>query len=254
MSGGVARGGVDAQLRREIETRLARVRERIEAAAARCGRAPGDITLVGVSKRQPPERIVAALGAGLVEIGESYVQELRAKKPLVEALLRETPEATKPRWRLVGRLQRNKASHAVALVDAVDSVDSAALARELDRRAEPHGRTLEVCLQVNLSGEAQKGGVSANALPELLEACHELRHLHVVGLMTVPAAARDPEASRPDFARLRALRDSLLERASGASLRELSMGMSNDFEVAIEEGATCVRVGSALFGAREGQR
>ncbi|MEE8580656.1 MAG: YggS family pyridoxal phosphate-dependent enzyme, partial [Myxococcota bacterium] len=182
--------------------------------------------------------------------GQSYVQEARDMRPRVEALIGEDL-SLHLHWRMVGRLQRNKARQAVDLFDAIDSVDRADLARELDRRAAARGRRLEVLLQVDLCGEPQKGGVQPERVASLLSACAALEHLRVVGLMTVPAANVDPEASRPAFARLRQLRDTLRREPDGAALPELSMGMSGDFEVAIEEGATLVRVGTALFGRRE---
>ncbi len=234
----------------EIAARLAAVRERIERAAARAGRDPAGITLVGVSKRKPAAAVAAAVRAGLRAVGESYIQEAA---PKIEALRRElaaqgTPQ---PRWHLVGRLQRNKARRALELFDVVESVDGEALGAELERRAAAAGRSLEVLLQVNLCGEAQKGGARPDALPALLAASCGWPHLHVAGLMTIPAAADDPETARPVFAKLRELARSLRGAPGGADLRELSMGMSADFEVAVEEGATWVRVGTALFGARE---
>jgi len=208
------------------------------------------VTLVGVTKRVPAERVAEALRAGLGVLGENYVQEARAKAEALATLLGSG--GPRPRWRLIGRLQRNKARDAVALFEAVETLDRAELAAELDRRAADAGRSLEVLLQVNLSEEAQKGGAAAEELPSLLAACADLPHLRVAGLMTVPAASSDPEAARPVFARLRALAAALRDVPGGAGLRELSMGMSADFEVAIEEGATLVRVGTALFGPRGG--
>jgi hypothetical protein len=228
----------------DAAARLAAVRERIAAAARRAGRDPAGVTLVGVSKRVPAERVAAAVAAGLTDAGESFVQEARAKLPAIAAL------GARPRWHLVGRLQRNKARDAVRLFDCIHGVDRAELAEELSRRAQAEGRRVEVLLQVNLTGEPQKGGAPADALPALVAACAALPGLALRGLMTVPAADADPEAARPVFAALRALRDRLLDAPGGEDLRELSMGMSHDFEVAIEEGATMVRVGTALFGAR----
>jgi hypothetical protein len=228
-----------------LAARLAALRERIAAAARRARRDPAEITLVGVGKRVPAARVAAAVAAGLRDVGESFVQEARAKIPEVAASVAEPP-----RWHLVGRLQRNKARDAVALFDWVHGVDREDLARELDRRAIQLDRRLAVLLQVNLSGEPQKGGATPDALPGLLAACRELAALDVRGLMTVPAAADDPESARPAFAQLRALRDALRAAPGGAGLAHLSMGMSHDFEVAVEEGATMVRIGTALFGAR----
>jgi len=230
----------------ELAERLAAVRARIAAAARRAGRDPSEVTLVGVTKGVPAERVVAAVEAGLAELGESYVQEAGPKIAAVNRAV-----SNPPRWHLVGRLQRNKAKEAVRLFQVVESVDRLELARELDRRAAAAGRRLEVLLQVNLSGERQKGGVAPEALAELLAACAALPALEVTGLMTVPAAAPEPEAARPAFAHLRALRDALRATPAGKGLRHLSMGMSGDFEVAVEEGATIVRVGTALFGPRD---
>ncbi|MEE8582187.1 MAG: YggS family pyridoxal phosphate-dependent enzyme [Myxococcota bacterium] len=240
--------------RKPIETsvrdRVEAVQRRIAEAADRVGRRAEEIRLVGVSKRQPAERVVAAVLAGVAELGESYLQEARIKRPEVESLLAR--RATRlPRWRMVGHLQRNKAGQAALLFDAIESLDRTELAQELDRRAGQAGRRLEVLLQVNLSRESQKGGVAPEQIDSLLQNCASLAHLQMVGLMTVPALDPDPEASRAAFAHLRELRDRLRRMPGGESLRELSMGMSGDFEIAIEEGATIVRVGTALFGPRE---
>ncbi|MBW2275256.1 MAG: YggS family pyridoxal phosphate-dependent enzyme [Deltaproteobacteria bacterium] len=220
----------------------------MEAAARSAGRRPEELTLVGVSKRQPTERVVAALRAGLTHLGENYVQEAQEKRARIEALL---GEAAPPRWHMIGGLQRNKARSALEVFDCVETVDRPALARELDKRAAAAGRRLDVLLQVNLSREEQKGGVLEEALPALLESCAALEHLCVTGLMTIPAATDDPEQSRPVFRRLRALQGELRDIPGGESLRDLSMGMSSDFEVAIQEGATLVRVGTAIFGPRQ---
>jgi pyridoxal phosphate enzyme (YggS family) len=234
----------------EVRERVAAVRRRIREAAESAGREPGAITLVGVSKRQPPERIAAAIRAGVLELGENYVQEARDKQLHLEELLAGY-RGPRPRWRMIGRLQRNKARTAVKLFGAVDSLDRTDLADELDRRAATLERQLDLCLQVDLSGEPQKGGVSPEGLEPLLAHCSGLRQLRVVGLMTMPAPHPDPEASRPAFAQLRELRDTLRGAPGAEQLRELSMGMSADFAVAIQEGATLVRVGTALFGARK---
>ncbi len=233
--------------------RLARVRERIAAAAARAERDPAEVTLVGVSKRQPRERVLAALAAGLGDLGENYAQEARDERPGFDAE-RERLGLPAPRWHFVGQLQRNKARLVVPLFDIVETVDRSSLATELDHRTGAAGRVLDVLLQVDVSGEAaagRKGGAAPEAVPELLAETAALPHLRAVGLMAIPAASDDPEAVRPAFARLRALRDDLSSRPEGGTLRELSMGMSSDFEVAIEEGATIVRVGTAIFGPRE---
>jgi len=234
----------------QLRERLDRVRARIGGAARRAGRSADEITLVGVAKRQPAERVAAARRAGLHCVGESYLQEAQAKIPRVGALLAACGAAP-PHWHFVGRLQRNKAREVARFFDVVESVDREELGLELERRAAGRAQPLEVLLQVNVSGEARKGGVAPEALPELLAASARWRRLRVVGLMAIPAAAEDPEASRPAFARLRELRDALRGGPGAEGLRELSMGMSADFEVAIEEGATWVRVGTALFGARD---
>jgi len=242
----------DAAAAAEIPERVAAVRRRIAAAARRGGRNPEQVTLIGVTKRVGAERVAAAVRAGLRHLGESYVQEAREKIPAVATQLASSGSPAPPRWHLVGRLQRNKAREAVALFDAVQSVDRPSLARELARRAEAAGRRLPVLLQVDLSGESQKGGVAPGALDDLLDLCAALPSLEVQGLMTIPAPAEDREQARPVFARLRELRDALRTRPGSGGLRHLSMGMSADFEVAVEEGATLVRVGTALFGPRPG--
>lgn len=234
-----------------VAERLRAVRARIDAAARRVGRDPRSVRLVGVAKRQPAARVVAAVAAGLADVGENFAQELRDQAPEVEARLRAEGLAP-PRWHFVGQLQRNKARLVVPRVACVHSLDRASLARELDRRAGAEGRSLEVLLQVDLSGEAAKGGVAPERAASLLAAAASLPHLRVVGLMAIPAPEPDPQAMRPAFARLRELRDTLGAEAGGDALRELSMGMSADFEVAVEEGATLVRVGTAVFGPREG--
>lgn len=232
-----------------VAARLAAVRERIEAAATRAGRTTGEITLVGVAKRQPAEAVVAAVAAGLSDVAESFAQEARQKIPVVNAALKDRGMAP-PRWHFVGQLQRNKARLVAPLCHQVQSLDRASLAEELDRRASAAGRQLDVLLQVNLSDEPQKGGADPAELPALLKRLSGCSSLHARGLMTIPRAQQDPELTRETFARLRALRDHLCQRPEGHTLPELSMGMTADFEVAIEEGATLVRVGTALFGPR----
>jgi len=240
---------------REVRDRVAAVRDRMAAAAARAGRDPAEIALLGVCKRQPIARIAAAVRAGVDELGGNYVQEVRDQRPLVEAAL--AGHAPLPRWVLVGSLQRNKARLAVEIFDLIETLDRASLAVELDRRARVAGRSeqspLPLLVQVNLSREPQKGGTDEEGVASILEACAGLGAVRVTGLMTIPAAETDPERSRPVFARLRELRDRLVAAGSAgaAHLRELSMGMSSDFEVAIEEGATRVRLGTALFGPRQ---
>jgi len=238
----------------DLAARLAALRARIAAAARRAGRDPAAVTLIGVSKRVAAERVVEAVAAGLHDLGESYVQEAKSKRAAVDAGLAARGLAT-PRWHGIGRLQRNKARDAVALFDVLHGVDRAELAAELERRvaADParEGRRLELLLQVSLCGEPQKGGVTPEALPALLEACAKLPSLAVTGLMTIPADGLAPDALRAVFTRLRETARALRSAPGGADLAKLSMGMSSDFELAIEAGATHVRVGTALFGPRE---
>jgi pyridoxal phosphate enzyme (YggS family) len=228
-----------------IHGRLDDVRERIARAAERSGRDPGSVLLVAVVKTEPVEAIREAVGLGLTELGESRVQETEGH---VAALGR-----TAARWHMIGHLQRNKAGRALALFDRVHGVDSAELAQALSRRAVEAGRSLPVLVEVNVSGEATKFGAAPERLLELLEHVAGLPGLVLDGLMTVGAPVERAEEARAGFARLRALRDEG-ERRLGGKLPELSMGMSGDYEVAIEEGATMVRVGSALFGDRSGPR
>jgi hypothetical protein len=230
--------------------RLAALRERVAAAARRAGRSASEVTIVGAAKGQPLDLVAGAVEAGLECVGESFAQEARERVPALRAELARRGLAL-PRVHFIGRLQTNKARIVVPLCDCVESLDRPELARELARRAEAAGRRLDVLLQLNLSGEARKGGAPAEALPDLLSACDGLPALSVVGLMTVPEADAPEATLRARFARLRELRDTAA-REGHPGLRELSMGMSADFELAVEEGATLVRIGTALFGAREG--
>jgi pyridoxal phosphate enzyme (YggS family) len=240
----------------EGRARLARVEARIAAAAERAGRDPAEIRLVGVAKRQPRERVLASIVAGLRVIGQSYIQEARAARPEIEAALAGSAgtvaAARTLEWHMVGRLQRNKAGLAARLFDVIESVDRPELVRVLGRRAEGEGRVLEVLIQVSLCGEPQKGGCEPDALRPLAEQVLATPGLRLRGLMTVPAAAPDPERARPVFRRLRELREELAVLEPGLARGDLSMGMSADLEVAVEEGATLVRIGTALFGERTG--
>ncbi len=219
---------------------LERVRERIASACFRAGRAPGEVRVVAVTKTVPAERVRALYACGHDLFGENRVQEAAAKIPEVG------PGA---RWHLVGHLQRNKARHAVRLFELIHSLDAVGLAQELARRAAALGKRQRVLVQVNVAREATKQGVSEEALPELVEAILGLEALELRGLMTIPPPPEIAEDSRRWFARLRELRDRTAERF-GVALPELSMGMSDDLEVAVEEGATLVRLGRALFGER----
>ena len=230
----------------DATARLDAVRARVEAAALRAGRDPSAVTVVGVSKRKPAKAVEALIRAGIHHLGENYVQESQGKIPEVHGRLEPN---LLPRWHFIGQLQRNKARHVARLFDMVETVDRPALGTELDRRAGQAGRRLSILLQVNVCDEPQKGGVAPAELPALLEVSKAWTHLELRGLMAIPAATPDPEGSRAAFARLRKLRDRHARDFPG--LTELSMGMSADFEVAIEEGATMVRIGTALFGPRD---
>lgn len=229
-----------------VVERIAAVRARVAAAERRAGRPAGSVRLVAVSKGFAAAAVAEAVGAGLRVFGENRVQEAAAKIPAVAALCDAPLE-----WHLIGALQRNKARRAAELFDCVQSVDRLELAEELSRAALARGRVLAVLLQVNVDEEPQKAGVAPRDAAALLAGVDPLAGLRVAGLMAIPRARPDAEQVRASFARLRELRAELdAGRADERRLRELSMGMSGDFEVAIEEGATCVRVGSAIFGER----
>ncbi len=227
-----------------IADRVAAVRERIALAAARAGRRPEDVTLVAVSKTFPAEAVRAGFEAGLRDFGENKVQEAEAKIASLGDL-----RAAGARFHLIGHLQDNKARKAAALFDRVHSIDGADRARRLARFLAETRREMPIFVQVDLAGEAAKHGVPEGELFPTLETIRALDALRVEGLMTLPPATDDPESARPYFRRLRELRDDALERGL---LRgsHLSMGMSHDLEPAVEEGATMVRVGTALFGGR----
>ncbi len=229
-----------------IADNLARVRERIEAAARGTKRRSEDVALMAVSKTFPVARIREAYDAGLRLFGENRVQEFAAK---IEAL-RDLHDVE---WHLIGHLQNNKAAKAVELFTAVDSVDSLRLAQKLNASAQQLGRKLKVIIEINVGGEAAKSGLvpDSRELDELLSAASDLEHLNFRGLMTIPPFAEDPQQARPHFRKLRELRDQIAERRLPAiEMSTLSMGMSHDFEVAIEEGSTCVRLGTGIFGER----
>jgi hypothetical protein len=244
-----------------ISSRLARVQERVHQAAARAGRDPGEVAIVAVSKRHGAEVIEAAFAAGVRRVGENYAQELVAKLDQVAC-------AAELEWHFIGRLQRNKAKYLagrVALIHAVDSLD---VAREIDQRAQRAQRAARVpseggggpsalvagkqrvLLAVNVAGEAQKSGVAPGAARDVLDAMAELEHVDCAGLMTMPPLAGRAEDSRRYFRALAGLRSALA--TSARPLPELSMGTTDDFEVAVEEGATLVRIGTAIFGSRPG--
>ena len=225
----------------DIPANVARVRERIAAAAARAGRRAADIVLVAASKTVDPDWILAAAQAGMADFGENYVQEAQPKIARIGHGVR---------WHFVGHLQTNKAKQAVALFDIVQTVDSERLAAELDRRAHSAGRRLAVLLEVNTSGEETKFGVSPDETLRLAETVAGLEALELKGLMTMGRLGVEPAEARAGFALLRRVFDEVCRQLPGAEMAWLSMGMSGDFEVAIEEGSNMVRVGTAIFGPR----
>ena len=217
----------------EIRANIEAVEKRIAAACARAGRARDEVRLVAVTKTFPAADVDRAIAAGMTDVGENKVQEAREKSPDV---------AGGARWHLIGHLQSNKAKDAVRLFDVIQTVDSVALAEKLGRAADAAGKTQHVLLQINVGREPQKSGADPSAAAELAKQVSAVPSLHLAGLMTIPPAGEADEM-RPYFRELRAMRDDL-------GLKELSMGMTDDFEVAIEEGATIIRVGRAIFGAR----
>lgn len=238
----MAETGISAGI---LDERLRNVRRRIEIACRRCNRSPGEISLIAIGKTHPTEVLRLALAAGLHDLGENRVQEAETK---ISALGRQAA-----RWHLVGHLQANKARRAVKLFDLIHSLDSVALAHRLDRLCVEAGREqLPVLIQIDLGYEETKSGVNENGLSEVLTALKDCRRLRLDGLMTLPPFFDNPERARPFFRKLRDIRDQLQgEGHFGPGLGELSMGMTNDFEIAIEEGATMLRVGTAIFGERE---
>jgi PLP dependent protein len=222
------------------------IQERIAAAAQRAGRRPEDITLMAVSKTFSPELIREAYQAGLRHFGENRVQEFADKL----ASLRDLPDAE---WHMIGHLQTNKASKAIELFTAIDSVDSLRLAQKLNDSAQQLAKRLGILIEINVGGEQAKSGLSLDSseLETLLRAAPPLEHLEFRGLMTVPPFFEDPQQTRPYFRKLRELRDRIAsQELPKIGMDVLSMGMSHDFEIAIEEGSTCVRVGTAIFGGR----
>jgi PLP dependent protein len=216
-----------------IRENVVGVNERIARACARVGRSRGEVTLVAVSKTFPAEFVDEAIAAGIAEVGENRVQEAREKKPLVRGAAR---------WHLIGHLQTNKAKDAVKLFDVIQAVDSLELAEKLAHVADSHGKRQDVMLQVNIGDEPQKSGIARGDVQSVVRQASALAALRVIGLMAIPPIGTADE-SRPYFRELRSMRDAL-------GLEHLSMGMSEDFEAAIEEGSTIVRVGRAIFGSR----
>jgi pyridoxal phosphate enzyme (YggS family) len=229
-----------------ISENIVALQERIHAAARRTGRQSEEIALMAVTKTHPPETIRDAYRAGVCLFGENRVQEFASKR----SSLSDLPEAE---WHMIGHLQTNKTAKAVELFRAIDSVHSVKLARKIDLAARNQNKTVPVLIEINIGGEDAKGGVPPDSkeLDDLLQAAEHLDALQFRGLMTVPPFTDDPELARPYFRKLRELRDVIhARRIPRIEMQVLSMGMSHDFEVAIEEGSTCVRVGTAIFGER----
>ncbi len=251
--------------RMPIADNLALIRERIARAARRAGRNPDDVALMAVTKTMPPERIREAYAAGHRLFGENRVQEFAEKFGALAGLAgaEDAGSLTSPavglggvQFHMIGHLQSNKAAKAAEMFQAVDSVDSAKLAERLDAAAQKLAKTLDVLIEINVGGEDAKSGVAPESpeLGRILEGAPEWQHLRIRGLMTVPPFTQDSAGARPYFGRLRELRDRIAARNLPAvHVDVLSMGMSHDFEVAIEEGSTCVRIGTAIFGERTGR-
>lgn len=229
-----------------IASNLAAIHARIARAAKRTGRNPDDVALMAVSKTQPPQKIMEAYNTGHRLFGENRIQEFAEKFPALSRL-------HGAEFHMIGHLQSNKTGKAAEIFHAVDSLDSAKLAQRLNDVAAQHCKRLDILIEINVGGEEAKSGVDADLteLEPILEGAPQWPHLRIRGLMTVPSFTEDPEGARPYFRKLRELRDQLAARSfPSVSLHELSMGMSHDFEVAVEEGSTCVRIGTAVFGAR----
>jgi pyridoxal phosphate enzyme (YggS family) len=225
-----------------VSENLKIVMDRIAVAAKRAGRDPSSVRLVVVTKTIDHDRIREAVAAGASILGENRVQEAKEK---IEALGKPAS------WHLIGHLQTNKAKYAVKLFDLIHSVDNLELAAEIDRQAAKIGKVQEILVEVNIAGEASKAGMAVKGAPALVAAAARLKNISIKGLMTMPPFSESPEDSRPYFSVLRELAETVAkENIPNASMKELSMGMSGDFEVAIEEGATLVRVGTAIFGGR----
>jgi pyridoxal phosphate enzyme (YggS family) len=227
-----------------MRTQINTIRDRIQSAALAAGRPPETVRLVAVSKTVPAERVRQAVETGITLLGENYIQEARDKI--------ETLSELDVAWHFIGHLQSNKAKYAVRLFDMIHSVDSLKLARELDKQAAKHGKRQDILIQVNTGKEASKSGVYEEEALALVRQAGRMENLCVKGLMTLPPYFNAPEKVRPFFRALRELRDRIRDEAlPGVSMDELSMGMTGDFEAAIQEGATLVRIGTAIFGERQ---
>jgi pyridoxal phosphate enzyme (YggS family) len=227
----------------DVAANYRKLREEIAEAAERAGRQAQDIRLLAAAKSQSVESVRAAIGTGVALIGENYVQEAQEKKQQI---------AVPAEWHMIGHLQRNKVKAAIDLFDVIESLDNLALARELDKEGKKRGKTIRAFIEVNLAGEESKTGIAKNELPALLDEIAKLANLSVEGLMTVPPLRENLSEIRPFFRQLRELRAKVLERKiANVNPIELSMGMTHDFVVAVEEGSTIVRIGTALFGPRK---
>jgi pyridoxal phosphate enzyme (YggS family) len=227
----------------DIAANINTIKQRIAAAAARCNRAPDSIKLLAVTKTVPPVFIGKAIDAGITALGENYVQEAKEKFAVI---------GPRAQWHMIGHLQTNKAKYAVNLFNYIHSVDRMDLAWELDKRARLIGQKMNILIEVNVSGEKTKNGIPAAAAISLIKDVSKLENLSVRGLMTMAPYSTNPENSRPYFTDLRNLRDDIIRTGiTGIQMDDLSMGMSDDFEIAIEEGATIIRIGRAIFGERE---
>lgn len=230
------------RLEHSVIDNLLRVRERIEKAAIKSGRSPDDITLVAVSKMVRVEKIKKAISAGVTILGENYLQEAKTK-------IEEIGESVQ--WHMIGHLQTNKVKQAIALFDLIQSVDRLHLAQEIHKKAKKLDKVIRILVQVNISEEDSKSGIESKNAVSLISEISKLENIRIEGLMTIPPYLLDPQRVRPYFRSLRKLSEEIVRRGvENTSIKELSMGMSNDFDVAIEEGATIVRVGTAIFGER----
>ena len=227
----------------DIAANINTIKQRIAAAAARCNRPPDSIKLLAVTKTVSPEYIGKAIDAGITTLGENYIQEAKEKVAAI---------GSRAQWHMIGHLQTNKAKYAVNLFNYIHSVDRMDLARELDKRSGLTGHKLNILIEVNVSGEKTKNGIPADAAIALIKDVSTLDNLSVRGLMSMAPYSANPENSRPYFTGLRKLRDNIIRTGiTGIQMQELSMGMTDDFEIAIEEGATIIRIGRAIFGERK---
>ncbi len=225
----------------DIKENIARLRREIYETAVKSGRDPGQITVIAVTKNVDVERIKEAIKEGFTDIGENRVQEMVAKQPLIDS---------KVNWHFIGHLQKNKVKYVVGKVQLIHSLDSWRLATEISRLSEKRGVVSDVLVQVNVSGEKSKYGLSCQEVPDFIKACSELPGLSIRGLMTIAPMVDNPEEARPVFKKLKTIKESLGKQMPFIPLDYLSMGMTNDYKIAIEEGANYLRIGTAIFGAR----